>query len=303
MPRGKAANRRFERESKEYAVKRKRNTDYEKVARLIPLRMTGDLNVDDARRVDETVRYDADSRTELESFNRTLAILQEAAQQPLNHESPVVRGEGSLWDRIEPRLGPVGKMRPRGMEWIPTRYLAAACLLLAVITLATESGRMMVVRPVMPQGGASVEPVGDQLDRRRVTIDPRLYRWLQSTDTLALPETGLVIARINRLLQLQLQLADLNGVVVSQVQPGSLAEMAGLQMGDSIIAINDEPVYAPKHLKELFDRFKDANEIRLDIIRKRATLQKPLQMAPGSKDQTRVVPGVWSPTHDWPTTS
>lgn len=53
------------------------------------------------------------------------------------------------------------------------------------------------------------------------------------------------------------------GVLVSRVKPGSLAELAGLQVGDSILEVNKTPISSPAEMEELL---KKARKIKVNTI-------------------------------------
>jgi hypothetical protein len=274
-------------------VKRKRNSEFDKIAKLIPLRVTGDLTVDEARSVDEAARYDERSRKELESYTRAIAVLHEAASQPAPCESPIARGEGgSLWERIEPQLGPAGRMRPRGIEWIPTRYMAAACLALVVFAAAKETRQAVLPGPIAPNGnvqfagnssgGAVAAPRrAGQRVQLQIPIPAEFVRALMG-EQMAIPEAGVVVVRIDRIIQKQLHLPDLNGVVVVQVQEGSLGHRSGLRIGDCIVAVNGQSVYAPRHLRELLSKPPADGEFRFDLIRHEPPAARGAEDAPPS---------------------
>lgn len=272
-------------------MKGRRNSEFEKISKLIPLRVTGDLTVEEARLVDEAVRYDERSRKELESYSRAVAVLQEAGSQPAPCESPIARGEGgSLWDRIEPQLGPAGRMRPRGLERVPTRYMAAACIALLFVAAANETRRAVVPGAILPNanfqfagnsGGASQAPSGrtGQRVQLQIPIPAEFVRALMG-EQMAIPEAGVVVVRIDRIIQKQLHLPDLNGVVVVQVQEGSLGHRSGLRIGDCIVAVNGQSVYAPRHLRELLSKPPADGDFRFDLIRHEPPAVRGAEEAP-----------------------
>lgn len=57
------------------------------------------------------------------------------------------------------------------------------------------------------------------------------------------------------------------GVYVANVEEGSTAEFAGIQVGDVIIAIQDEPVSTAEELNEIKNQYKAGDEITLTITR------------------------------------
>ncbi len=57
------------------------------------------------------------------------------------------------------------------------------------------------------------------------------------------------------------------GVYVAEVQEGSTAEFAGIQVGDVIIGIEDQPVTTADELNEIKNQYKAGDEITLTITR------------------------------------
>lgn len=63
-----------------------------------------------------------------------------------------------------------------------------------------------------------------------------------------------------------------NGVLVTEITAGGIAEVAGIKAGDCIAAVNGDPVITPADLNRLVDRnsgAKDPTEVALTIIRDR----------------------------------
>jgi serine protease Do len=70
---------------------------------------------------------------------------------------------------------------------------------------------------------------------------------------------GAILQNVSPELQQQFNLPSTQGALVSQVEPGSPGATAGLQVGDAIVAMNDQPIH-------------DRNELTISVI----------QMSPGS---------------------
>jgi serine protease Do len=86
---------------------------------------------------------------------------------------------------------------------------------------------------------------------------------------------GLRATNINPELAAQLGIEALGGVVISEVQPGSPAEEAGLQRGDIIEEVNREEVSDVRQLSELLSRSKSS--VLVLIRRGDATLYIPMK--------------------------
>jgi serine protease Do len=85
----------------------------------------------------------------------------------------------------------------------------------------------------------------------------------------AAPSLGVALQPLTPDLRQQLGLADsARGAVISQVQPGSIAEQAGLQQGDVIVGVGDKAVDSPAAATHAIrDSLKGSQAIALRIIR------------------------------------
>lgn len=213
---------------------------------LLALRVSDDLTADEARSVDEFVRYDARAKAELAAYSRTLELLREAGSEP----SPI-DDRPSLWGRIEPRLGPAGRRRRRPLYWISTGQLAAACLALFVVTIYREAGpdRVGKVNPWVGQGGAVPVSMGGL------------------TAPLARPALGVVVQDLNSTVRQRLGSMATAGVSVVQTLPGLPADQAGLRAGDVIVAVNGQRVASAPRFVELVTRLEMGQPVELSILR------------------------------------
>jgi len=280
-------------------VKRKKSSDFDKISHLIPLRVTADLTVDEVKAVDETARYDEQSRSELDAFTKSLSILHEAAAAPLPQESPVVRGEGSLWDRIEPQLGPAGKRRPQVSDWMPTRYLAAACVGLFCLTGLSEVRRMAPnmgnglgfapVQTVGMQDAPQFEPNQQAAPSRATSIQIQVVLPIPG-ESIMITELGMIVTRIERLMQHKLGLPDQNGVVVTEIVPHSWADKAGLKPGDVITSIDGKSVYAPKHTVEVLSTEMQDEVANFSLIRHHQRIEVTVHWKKKLNDEGAPVP-------------
>jgi hypothetical protein len=256
----------------------KKSTDFEKIAHLIPLRITDDLSTEEAKQVDETVRYDEKSRSELHSFQHIMGVLQEAASAPIKNESSVVRGESSLWERLEPRLGPVVRPRPSLYERIPTGYLAIAAGLLMCVTALTEFGAPLhrALPVAMTQGWAqgNVQTVGNDPAGGVpvVTNNPNVNLRVNvavpiAGESIGIPALGLVVTRVERVVQRVTGLQDLNAVLITEVAPNSFADRCGLKKGDCLIRVGQQRIYAPLHAVEVLNAELVDGKASFEVIR------------------------------------
>ena len=80
-------------------------------------------------------------------------------------------------------------------------------------------------------------------------------------------QLGIVVSRPNSEPAKQLGLTANKGVVVTQVQPGSAAERAGLIKGDVIIALNDVEITEPNVFRNQIASRAPDSEVTLTIVR------------------------------------
>lgn len=74
-----------------------------------------------------------------------------------------------------------------------------------------------------------------------------------------------------------------NGVTISNVRPGSPAEQAGLQTGDTIISINDKPIKSGDELVNVISATKPGNKINLTYSRNGQQKQAAVTVADRAK--------------------
>jgi general secretion pathway protein C len=71
----------------------------------------------------------------------------------------------------------------------------------------------------------------------------------------------------------QLTSASGGGMLVTDASNGSLAEKLGLQTGDLLRNINGQPVSSMADLSSIYQRFKQASQVQLDIMRSGKLIQ------------------------------
>lgn len=209
--------------------------DCRKVHRLLALRVTDDLHADESAMVDQHVRYCDDCRRELESLARSVSVLHTVAEQPLATDAV-----GLLWDRVEPRLGPAGRMRSRPLGWLSTRQLAAACAAMFMLTVTGELVRLRTPTPAAQSESPPVRPFGPLTpvaDGGAVELRPSL---------------GIVA---------------FTGAVISEVARGSAAARLGLEAGDVIITIDNVPIRSANALDEAIVRVANNGLVPIEVIR------------------------------------
>jgi regulator of sigma E protease len=71
------------------------------------------------------------------------------------------------------------------------------------------------------------------------------------------------------------------GVGVYNVAPGTPADVAGLRVGDNILAVDGRPVNSPDELKALVDA-RQGHEVALEVLRGGKVLEEPVVVVPRS---------------------
>ncbi|HEX8559715.1 MAG TPA: Do family serine endopeptidase [Pyrinomonadaceae bacterium] len=80
-------------------------------------------------------------------------------------------------------------------------------------------------------------------------------------------QLGVVVQKVTSDMADSLGLGGARGVIVSQVQPGSAAERAGLRRGDVITALNGAAVNDPNAFRNRVAGVQPGTEARLDLVR------------------------------------
>ena len=73
-------------------------------------------------------------------------------------------------------------------------------------------------------------------------------------------------------------LKEPKGVVIESVVEGSPAEKAGIQKGDVIVAVNDQPVAAPQELTRRIVGTAPGTRVDISIVRKGKSLHLPVEL-------------------------
>ncbi len=89
---------------------------------------------------------------------------------------------------------------------------------------------------------------------------------------------GLSVQNINRLLAMTLGMESSQGVIVSEIDPGSPAEKAGLEVGDVIVEMGGYPVQNYQSIHSILDRIdlRVGNWLPMDVFRDGKTLDVKL---------------------------
>jgi len=115
-----------------------------------------------------------------------------------------------------------------------------------------------------------------------------------ATASAGQPWLGLDVQDIDQLMQTQLGLPDRTGVLVSDVSPGSPAEMVGLARGDVIRAVGRNPIHDGAQLQQILETTRPGRSLDLTVWH-RGTLQQ-IAVVVGSKPAVKTkhapLPGV-----------
>jgi serine protease Do len=91
------------------------------------------------------------------------------------------------------------------------------------------------------------------------------------------PLGGVLVEEVTPLVARQLGLTSATGVVVTAVEEGSLAEAAGISMGDQILEVNRKPVPDLEAYQRLVEPIKPKDLTLLLINRQGTTLYVPIE--------------------------
>jgi len=80
-------------------------------------------------------------------------------------------------------------------------------------------------------------------------------------------QLGVVVQTVTQDIATSMGLKEAKGVIVSQVQPNSAAERAGMRRGDVITALNGEPINDSNVLRNMVARTAPDTEVTLTILR------------------------------------
>ncbi|ADL08115.1 S1C family serine protease [Thermosediminibacter oceani] len=92
------------------------------------------------------------------------------------------------------------------------------------------------------------------------------------------PYIGVYLQDITKDLADYFQLNSTDGALISYVLPGSPAEKAGLQQGDIILKVNDNPIKKSSDVSEIISKTKVGEKIVLVIYRNGRTLYVPVKV-------------------------
>ena len=90
---------------------------------------------------------------------------------------------------------------------------------------------------------------------------------LTRTGKVSRGQLGIIVQKVSTDIASSLNLKDARGVIISQVQPGSAAERAGLKQGDIITALNGAAVDTPNEFRNRIAGTAPGTEVRLTILR------------------------------------
>jgi Do/DeqQ family serine protease len=90
---------------------------------------------------------------------------------------------------------------------------------------------------------------------------------LVKSGTVHRGQLGVIVQKVTTDIASSLGLGGARGVIVSQVQPGSAAERAGLRQGDVITTLNGAPVNDPNSLRNRVASTRPGTETQLGVVR------------------------------------
>jgi serine protease Do len=129
-----------------------------------------------------------------------------------------------------------------------------------------ELPRLVAATPVGKQVEVEVLREGKPL-KIKLKVGELKDEAAPAVEEKAKAELGMSVQEITPEVARQLQLKDLAGVIVTQVEGGSAAEEAGVQRGDIIREINGQPVRKLADYVSIVDKIKKDEVVRLLIKR------------------------------------
>ena len=151
----------------------------------------------------------------------------------------------------------------RLFDVIAPEHLANEDRLLSALTEEQRRTLADLLRHVL----ASLEP-------RHCPLDPRIGLAVESA----------IIARSRRR---AVGLSDTPGLLVSAVQPGSPADVAGLVRGDLIVEANGQPALSRIALADVVDRLPDGGSLELGLLRGNKPHTASINLPAGASATTR----------------
>lgn len=219
---------------------------------MLPLRVTDELTVDETLVVDRAVRECAQCRAALDSFSRAVVQLRATGSEPLPWED-----RPTLWGRIEPRLGPAGRMRRRQLAWFSNRYLAAACVAVAILTAYAEVSRLPVESAPPP--------------RRPATGVPSIPR----REFVPLPAGGGTFAKSSQ----RFPATSRAGLPI-YVPSDSPHYQLGLRTGDVVLTVDGRVIVRPQDLTEALSRQDRGGLFHAEVLRHGRSIPLVLRWEP-----------------------
>jgi serine protease Do len=128
---------------------------------------------------------------------------------------------------------------------------------------------------ILSQSGGS-EGIGFAIPSNLVQ---RVYRQLRAEGRVRRGATGIVPDEITSVLAAALGIEHHSGVILSDVYPHSAADVAGLEQGDIVRAVDGKPVRETLQLSTAIFQHSIGDEIVFDIQRGKEQLQKKVTLA------------------------
>jgi serine protease Do len=92
------------------------------------------------------------------------------------------------------------------------------------------------------------------------------------------PRLGISIEDVNAADAEVYKLPAVTGAEVTSVSPGTPADAAGLQLGDVIVAINDDPIHTVSDLQARVARYNPGDRVQVGFIRYGASMETSVQL-------------------------
>ena len=149
--------------------------------------------------------------------------------------------------------------------------------------LVDMKGRLVGITSFMVTEGGGSDGLGFALPSNLVQI---IYQELKTRGHVRVGEIGVRVQNITSTLARGLGLSQDWGAVISDVEPNSPAEMAGLNVRDVLVSVDGEPVTGLPQFNASFYSKRAGDRVRLEISRSGALLKFDVSVLDNSDEES-----------------
>ena len=149
--------------------------------------------------------------------------------------------------------------------------------------LVDMKGRLVGITSFMVTEGGGSDGLGFALPSNLVQI---IYQELKTRGHVRVGEIGVRVQNITSTLARGLGLSQDWGAVISDVEPNSPAEMAGLNVRDVLVSVDGEPVTGLPQFNASFYSKRAGDRVRLEVSRSGALLKFDVPVLDNSDEES-----------------